>query len=318
MGFRMATVASSRDQIIASASARFRVGGLAASTDQMVIDTSGNVYLFPTTGGAKLRANSWGQPYTTQLRWRNATATSTFVTTVSDGPGNSGYRMYDWSTKNVRQLWQYTNNSPGEHRIDAQGSPAQDFYVYAVSVAVKEIDNTAPIGTIGIRYGVNDRNFKLQCSSNNVYAGLRCWLGGSSAATRYNAFTVGTTAGPVSGLIRINNNSVEFAAPSDYRLKTNVTDIQDAVQTLKQIRPRLFDWSNDGTPGAGFIAHEFQAVIRDGVTGYRDEVDDDGNPRYQMMDYRTVIPLLTASLREIDHRVREARARLSTLQGSNQ
>jgi len=104
------------------------------------------------------------------------------------------------------------------------------------------------------------------------------------------------------GVIRMTRGEMNLIDPSDYRLKTNVQDITDAVSLLDKIRPRVFDWVQDLGPRdtIGFIAHEFGEVIPRAVDGERDAVDESGQPRYQYIDHTRVIPLLTAALKELD------------------
>ena len=47
-----------------------------------------------------------------------------------------------------------------------------------------------------------------------------------------------------------------------------------------------------------FIAHEIQQVVSNSASGKKDEIDEDGNPIYQGVDYSKVTPLLTAALQE--------------------
>ena len=49
----------------------------------------------------------------------------------------------------------------------------------------------------------------------------------------------------------------------------------------------------------GFLAHEVQEVIPEAVTGVKDEMDEDGTPKYQGIDQAKLVPLLVASVQEI-------------------
>jgi len=78
-----------------------------------------------------------------------------------------------------------------------------------------------------------------------------------------------------------------------------VTDLTGALDRLKQIRPVRFNLI--GYPDRtidGFLAHELQAVIPEAVSGEKDEVDANGNPVMQNVDYGKATPLLVAALQE--------------------
>jgi hypothetical protein len=51
------------------------------------------------------------------------------------------------------------------------------------------------------------------------------------------------------------------------------------------------------------VAHEAQAVAPYSVTGQKDEVDADGNPKYQQMDVSSFVPLLIAEIQSLRTRV---------------
>jgi len=57
------------------------------------------------------------------------------------------------------------------------------------------------------------------------------------------------------------------------------------------------------------IAHEAQAVAPYAVTGTKDEVDADGNPKYQQMDVSALVPLLIAEIQSLRARVQTLEAK---------
>jgi hypothetical protein len=71
-----------------------------------------------------------------------------------------------------------------------------------------------------------------------------------------------------------------------------------ASERLMDLKPVNFAWKVDGSRVDGFLAHEAQAVVPEAVTGEKDAVDADGNPKYQGIDQSKLVPLLTAALQE--------------------
>lgn len=124
------------------------------------------------------------------------------------------------------------------------------------------------------------------------------------------AFSGGNTT---SGSIVVGPFGIEIQQPSDQRLKTNVTDLDGALAALDLLRPVTFQWVNDddAVPDQGFLAHELAEVVPQAVSGDKDAVDEDGNIIKQMADYSYLVPLLTASVRELRHEISMVRQSLT-------
>ena len=101
------------------------------------------------------------------------------------------------------------------------------------------------------------------------------------------------------GAIAINTSSTSYNTSSDYRLKEAVVDMTGAIDRVKALAPKRFNFIADSdTTVDGFLAHEAQAVVPEAVTGTHNEVDDGGNPVMQGIDQSKLVPLLTAALKE--------------------
>ena len=72
-----------------------------------------------------------------------------------------------------------------------------------------------------------------------------------------------------------------------------------ALAKVAQLKPVTYKWKADGSDGQGFIAHELQAVVPDCVTGEKDAVDENGNPKYQGVDTSFLVATLTAAIQEL-------------------
>jgi len=147
------------------------------------------------------------------------------------------------------------------------------------------------------------------------------------------------------GSIVIGVSSTAFNTTSDYRLKENVVDIDGAINRVKQLTPRRFNFIDDADRIVdGFLAHEAQAVVPEAVTGQKDAtkeeeyvvtpaveevVDEEGNvttaavdavmgtrivPDYQGIDQSKLVPLLTAALQEAIAKIETLEARVTTLE----
>lgn len=113
------------------------------------------------------------------------------------------------------------------------------------------------------------------------------------------------------GSISHTNTATAFNTSSDYRLKENVVTLSGATERLKQLKPSRFNFiANPNTTVDGFLAHEVQDIVPEAITGAKDAVDDEGNPVYQGIDQSKLVPLLVATIQELE-------ARIAALEGAN-
>jgi hypothetical protein len=163
-------------------------------------------------------------------------------------------------------------------------------------------------------------NFNWSTNGGNAY-----W--NTSTDTYLNFRRNGTQVGNINW----TSSATAFVTSSDYRMKENVVTLDGAIDRVKQLLPKRFNFivAPDKTVD-GFLAHEAQAVVPEAVTGIKDELevwtvddtlpegvsvgdnklDDNGNtsPKYQGIDQSKLVPLLTAALQE-------AIGRIETLEG---
>jgi hypothetical protein len=110
------------------------------------------------------------------------------------------------------------------------------------------------------------------------------------------------SAGEV-GTISTNTGVTLYNTTSDYRLKENVVPMTGALAKIAALKPVTYKWKSDGADGEGFIAHELAEVFPVAVTGAKDAVDEEGNPRYQGIDTSQLIATLTAAIQELTARI---------------
>jgi hypothetical protein len=105
----------------------------------------------------------------------------------------------------------------------------------------------------------------------------------------------------IGSITQSGTSSIAYNTTSDYRLKTNLEPLTDAVARLLQIPAHRFNWLADPTAPKvdGFLAHEAQAVVPECVTGTKDAVDAEGKPIHQGIDQSKLVPLLVAAVQEL-------------------
>jgi hypothetical protein len=106
------------------------------------------------------------------------------------------------------------------------------------------------------------------------------------------------------GNINVTSTATQYNTSSDYRLKENVVELSGATDRLKQLEPKRFNFIDDAdTTVDGFLAHEVQSVVPEAISGEKDAVDADGNPEYQGIDHSKLVPLLVATIKELEARI---------------
>ena len=118
-------------------------------------------------------------------------------------------------------------------------------------------------------------------------------------------FTFGQTTENTSYRVYVNGSIASTADvtayASDERLKTNIVEIDSAIEKVKQLRGVTFDWQDDVEekgfePAAehetGVIAQDVQKVIPDAV------VPAPFDPEYWTVKHEKIIPLLIEAIKE--------------------
>jgi len=127
-------------------------------------------------------------------------------------------------------------------------------------------------------------------------------------ATLINFYRQGTLCGVV---YSSNGNTTTYATSSDYRLKTDAQPLTGSGAFIDALQPKTWTWISSGTQGVGFIAHEAATVAPLSVNGQKDEVDADGNPKYQAIGYGS-----SEFIANIIAELQSLRARVAALEGN--
>ena len=115
-----------------------------------------------------------------------------------------------------------------------------------------------------------------------------------------------------------STGNVTYSTSSDYRLKENATTINNALTTVKALKPYQFTWKHDSQIGQGFFAHEVLETTPNSqaALGTKDAVDSENNPIYQQMDYSKLVPLLTAALQEATAKIEVLETKVAALEAA--
>jgi hypothetical protein len=165
-------------------------------------------------------------------------------------------------------------------------------------------------------------NLSVGTTSNPVYGSTPARLNILKAAANYviNSTTALTTneghiafrnPNGIVGEIATNGSLTSYNVSSDYRLKESIVPMTGALAKVALLKPCTYKWKVDGSDGQGFIAHELAEVEPGCVTGEKDAVDAEGNPRYQGIDTSFLVATLTAAIQELKG-INDAQAQIIT------
>ena len=142
---------------------------------------------------------------------------------------------------------------------------------------------------------------------------------------RHNGATTGTgrklinflsDQGNSAGFIICDRTSTTYNTGSDYRLKENEVLISDGITRLKTLKPYRFNFKDNPSKTVdGFFAHEVTAVP-EAIAGIKDEVDENGDPKYQGIDQSRLVPLLTAALQEAVGKIETLETKVAALEAA--
>jgi hypothetical protein len=112
------------------------------------------------------------------------------------------------------------------------------------------------------------------------------------------------------GSITFTSTATAYNTSSDYRLKNTIAPITGALAKVALLKPVTYKWNVDDSDSQGFIAHELAEVVPECVTGEKDAVDANGNPKYQGIDTSFLVATLTAAIQEQQALIQSLKARL--------
>jgi hypothetical protein len=173
-------------------------------------------------------------------------------------------------------------------------------------------------GTVGINKASPTAQLHVKSPNMaNTRDALRCQNGTNNTGGYFIRFT--NSSDSVCGYVeQTGTAAVAYRTSSDHRLKENVVTMTGAIDRVKQLLPKRFNFIDDGTDTVvdGFLAHEAQTVVPEAVGGTHNEVDEDGNPVYQGIDQAKLVPLLTGALKEAIEKIESLEARITALENS--
>ena len=149
----------------------------------------------------------------------------------------------------------------------------------------------------------------------NTTYGIRLNSTNTSGTQYHMSFDRGQTQ---AGYITSNSaTTIAFNNASDERLKENIENSGSAIQDIKDLKVRQFDWKDniDTHRDFGFVAQELINVVPEAVTKGSDELNENGKPvKSWGVDYSHLVPRLVKAVQEQQTKIEELEVKIKTLE----
>ena len=281
------------------------------NTEAMRLDASGNWMLGTTDSSLYTSSTENGLFITSTGQLRNSTnAVSAYLNrTGSDGTivqfNKDGAAVGSIGVVSADRMYFSTADGLGL-QLDKDNSR-----IVPVGADGSTFNNNVSLGSSGLEF----KNLYLSGNATHGTTPSSSAAGVFTEAVGRTTYSSGSGTGGFSNLKFINGNgtvgtvttsgsATAYNTSSDYRLKENVVAMSGATERLKQLKPSRFNFIADAdTTVDGFLAHEVQDIVPEAISGTKDAVDEDGNPEYQGIDQSKLVPLLVATIQELEARI---------------
>ncbi len=277
--------------------------GVGAGVDPAIQVASNDPLLFYTNNTERARITSGGDLLvgrpavvgSEKLSVNGGARLETFADIIG-GAGTPELRLYqnsgNWSVR----------NSAG----------ALAFYDLSGSAERARINNGGDL-LVGTQTSL--ASYRLQVASGAISGGIfQTTAAGSFGATAWNTATAGDnlffgmfTEGTATQRGSIDYNRagglVRYNTTSDYRAKDILGPVADPGATIDALK--VYEGRMKGATQSRpmLVAHEAQEHAPYAVSGVKDEVNDDGTPKFQQIDVSSLVPLLIAEIQSLRARV---------------
>ena len=202
----------------------------------------------------------------------------------------SGSGLISGSTINTHDLRVYTEAifgvnptvSPAVLNISSGNNSSTN------AIYVENTDSTAILGDMMVMKYTADT--ELDSSGNYAFGSGASFI--SFADSNNVLAQIKATSATLADLVQ----------PSDYRLKKDVEDYSGSLDVIKRLQPKKFVWKSSNQPDIGFIAHEIEEAIPQGVVmGIKD------GEQPQMIRYNGFVVYLVGAIKEQQQLIEDLR-----------
>ena len=231
--------------------------GTTSPHSELDVRGAGEIFTVEGDGGASAEIN---------LSLINGTGNKSTIINFGKNLGTSdrylGRIIYEVDNNNMDF---YTSGT-----LRARFTSAGNLAIGATATSNKiEVRGTGLFSSDGNYRGSNSGILNVSPNGN-----LAIGFGGDSDANYYAAIFHNSSNTAV-GSIFVDATSTTYATSSDYRLKENVANLTGAIERVKALAPKRFNFIADPDKTVdGFLAHEAATVVPEAVQGEKDAMSD--------------------------------------------
>ncbi|MFN5250340.1 MAG: hypothetical protein ACK5DE_04785 [Bacteroidota bacterium] len=283
----------------ATATAQMWTGG----TERMRLDSSGNL-------GLGVAPDAWQSGYRSfTMQYGGSLATTTGIVQLGqnyfyNASSQYIYRTTDFASFYRQQSGQHVWYTAPSGTAGNAISFTQAMTLTSAGDLLVGLSSPAFVSTrLEVQAATNNNALGARTTQNN-YAPLMAW---NSATTGDNLFQYFYTEGTLTlrGSIDYNRAGglVRYNTTSDYRAKDIIGPVQNPGATIDALK--VYEGKMKGATQSRpmLVAHEAQEHAPYAVSGVKDEVNEDGTPKFQQMDVSSLVPLLLAEIQSLRARV---------------
>ena len=218
---------------------------------------------------------------------------------VQTASGNTYLNIARASQSTGQVALQLSGGTGGVNWIIFQNTSDNDLRFYGNSAERMRITSS---GTLGIN--TTTTGFDLQRNSSPT-ATQNCLglvsnddsSGGAFIQFRKSSITA------IGSITRVGTTDVvAFNTTSDYRLKEDLQEIK-GLQRVQAIKVYDYKWKSENSRMDGVLAHELAELLPYAVHGVKDAIDEEGNPKYQGVDYSKLVPIMIKAIQELSSEI---------------
>jgi hypothetical protein len=278
--------------------------------------TAGNYYISGNTHNWRIAASgtagnaiTFTQAMTLDASGNLAVGTTSALSSASGRTdftlnGGSNGAIISFGISGTRKGYIYSEST--DFSVANEGAGAMRFFNNGAERA--RIDSSGNLLVGNTAYN-NDNKGILLSNNGRLYATADAGIVGSFNRLTDNGSCINFYRSSTEvGSISVTTVATIYNTTSDYRLKTVVGAVTGQGARIDALEPIEYTWNSNGSRTRGFLAHKFQEVYADSVTGTKDEVDADGKPVYQAMQASSseVIADLVAEIKSLRQRLSAA------------
>ena len=291
----------------------FRKGNSGSYTNQMVIDSSGNVGI-GTSSPASYGKLGIGISATASATnniigiYQSAGADAAALRIAGfryTGTAQTAIDFIQNSSSNFQSQIAFSTDSGSgiseRMRIDSSGN----VLVGTTSQTTAQLESVSTSNTKNAIFAY------VNAASSTAYSAVNCrkYDNNNTTSQIYISFTYNQGTAGAGGIQGNGASGVQFYSSSDARLKENIVSLEPQLENILKLKPSKFDFIDGPKDCTGFIAQEMEEVYPDAVGKTSDGFKTIGG--ISIMETR-----LIKAIQELSAKVDTLQAELNTLKGN--